>query len=183
VAFHSLAVVQSAPVLASSFVVHVAAAALWTGSVLYVAYAVLPTARAGDLGAAAFAAALDGLLQVTRWTGVALPVTGAYQLWVLYPLDGLLATTRGQLVAAMAALWGVTNGVVELGAYRVRTRDGSDRLGLARHFVRPLDAAELVGADPAALAATARPYVLAAAGLAVLLLVDAGLLAAGVAPP
>jgi len=182
VALHPLAV-QSAPVLASSFVVHVAAAALWTGSVLYVAYAVVPTARAGDLGTAAFAAALDGLLQVTRWTGVALPVTGAYQLWALYPLDaGLLATTRGQLVVAMAALWGATNGVLELGAYRVRARGGSD-LGLARHFVRPLDAAELADADPDALAAAVRPYVLAAAALAVLLLVDAGLLATGVVPP
>jgi uncharacterized membrane protein len=166
--------------LALSFAVHVAAAALWTGAVLYAAYAVLPAARAGDYGPAAFESAVDGLLRVTRWTGLALPLTGVYQAWRLYPLDALLGTTRGHLVLAMALLWTVMNGVVEAGAYRMRTHGGAS-VGVGEYvaegFVLP-GGTDDAGAV-ARLAAVGRPYEFAAAGLAVLLLVDAALLAGG----
>ena len=166
--------------LTLSYVVHVVSAALWTGGVLYAAYAVFPPARGGDLSPPAFERSVDGLLQVTRWTGIALPVTGAYQIWVLYPTDRLLGTTAGHLVVGMALLWSVMNGVVELGVYRMRTLDG-EALGVGRYMAEgfALDGdADL--SDVVDAAGTGRPYVLAAAGLAVLLLVDAGLLAAGV---
>ncbi|WP_209452145.1 hypothetical protein [Halosimplex halophilum] len=162
-------------ILTLSYVVHVVSAALWTGSVLYAAYAVLPAADAGHLGAEAFGATVDGVLQVTRWTGVALPLTGAYQVWVLYPLDALVATGRGHLVVGMAALWGLMNGVIELGVYRLRA---GGTIGLVRHFVVPFGSDEVT--DVSRAADQFRPYLRASAALAALLLVDAALLAAGV---
>lgn len=163
------------PVLVAAFVVHVVSAALWTGSALYVALAVVPAARGGDLSAAGFEWQIDGLLQVTRWTGLALPATGVYQAWQLYPLSRLLGTPRGHLVVVMAALWGAMNGLIEVGAYRMR---GDAATGPARHVVQRF--AVPAGADVATLVARGRPYLRAAAALAVLLLVDAALLAGGV---
>jgi hypothetical protein len=167
----------TAGLLTLSYVVHVVAAAFWTGAVLYGVYAVLPPALAGDLPPAGFERTVDGLLRVTRWTGLALPATGLYQIWVLYPLPRLVGTTRGHLVLAMLALWTVMNGVVETGVYRMLTDDGA-AVGVgtyvAEGFRLPADA------DVPRLAAVGRPYLLGAAALAVLLLVDAALLAGGV---
>lgn len=117
-------------------------------------------------------------MQTTRITGVVLPLTGGYQILELYPLSRLLETPRGHLVLAMVALWGLMNGLVELGVYRMRVADDSG-MGFARHTVErfTLDS----DADARELAGVARPYVLAATALGVLLLVDAALLAGGLA--
>lgn len=164
--------------LTLSYVVHVVSAAFWTGAVLFVVYAVLPSAGRGDLSPAGFERTVDGLLRVTRWTGVALPITGAYQIWVLYPLPRLLGTTRGHLVLGMLALWGLMNGIVELGVYRMQAPDG-DGPALSAYMADgfSLDA----DVDVVRRAAVGRPYFLGSAGLSVLLLVDAALLAGGVA--
>ncbi|MFB6157092.1 MAG: copper resistance protein CopD [Haloferacaceae archaeon] len=163
--------------LALSYVIHVVSAGFWTGGTLFVAYAILPAAEEGDLSAAAFERNVDGLLGVTRWTGLALPATGAYQIWVLYPLPRLVGTTAGHLVLGMLGLWGVMNTLIELGGYRMRAA-GREAPGLgaymAEGFVLGADA------DVARHATVGRPYLLAAAGLAVLLLADAALLAAGI---
>ncbi|MBB6645569.1 copper resistance protein CopD [Halobellus sp. MBLA0160] len=164
--------------LSASYVVHVLSALLWIGAVLFVASLYLPASGANgeDLGWT-----LDRLLWITRWTGVALPVTGLYQVWLLYPLPRLIGTPRGHLVLGMFLLWGVLNGVVELGVYRARTVDGSrpsfgaymsKGVGVDGGFPRE-DADE-------ALAAV-RPYLTGGAVLSVLLGVDAALLAGGLA--
>ena len=166
--------------LSLSYVVHVVSAAFWTGGVLYAAYAVFPPARDGDVGPAAFERSVDGLLGVTRWTGLALPATGAYQIWVLYPLPALFGTTRGHLVLGMLALWGTMNGLLELGVYRMRTADANgdgDPPGVGRYMAERFVVDD--GADVVRLAAVGRPYVTASVALSVLLLVDAALLAGG----
>ncbi|QZY00446.1 copper resistance protein CopD [Halobaculum rubrum] len=160
--------------LALSYVAHVVAGGLWTGGVAYAAVAVLPAARRGDLSAPGLGRSVDWLLQTTRVTGVVLPVTGGYQIWRLYPLPRLFGTTRGHLVLGMVALWGVMNGLVELGVYRMRMAEGS-RMGLGRHTIERFGLDD--DADARGAAEVARPYVLAAAALGVLLLVDAALLA------
>lgn len=165
------------PVLLGSYVVHVAAAVLWVGATLYAAYTVFPSARRGHLSVPAFERAVDGLLQTTRWTGVALPITGAYQIWVLYPLDRLFGTTAGWLVVAMLALWGAMNTVLEIGIYRMRTAEG-ESLGFGTYMQEGYVAGEEI--DVAARASVAWPFVLAAVVMGGLLLLDAGLLAAGV---
>jgi hypothetical protein len=164
--------------LSASYVVHVLSALFWIGAVLFVASLYLPASGANgeDLGWT-----LDRLLWITRWTGVALPVTGLYQVWLLYPLPRLVGTTEGHLVLGMFLLWGVLNGVVELGVYRARTVDGSrpsigaymgEGVGVDGGF--PRESAE------EALAAL-RPYLAIGTVLSVLLGVDAALLAGGVA--
>jgi hypothetical protein len=83
----------------------------------------------------------------------------------------------------MLSLWGAMNGLVELGVLRMR-REVDPDLGWGRYMAEgfPVDALAGVGGVPgsARLASVARPYLLASAGLAVLLLVDAALLAGGI---
>lgn len=170
--------------LTTAFVFHVVSGALWTGATLYVVYATLPRASDGVLGRDAFVDAAHRLLMITRWTGIVLPVTGAYMIWVLYrPLTLLTATPRGWAVIAMLSLWGVMNGVIELGVLRMR-REVDPAIGWGAYMAEgfPIDALDEGGATPSAtrLAAVGRPYLLASGGLAVLLLVDAALLAGGV---
>lgn len=163
--------------LTLSYVVHVVSAAFWTGAVLFVAYTTLPAARGGELSVAGFERTVDGLLRVTRWTGLALPITGAYQIWVLYPLPRLFGTTRGHLVLGMLALWGLMNTAIEVGVYRMQASDG-DGPGLSQYMAEGFSLA--ADADVSDRVAVGRPYLLGSAGLSVLLLVDAALLATGV---
>ena len=168
--------------LTTAFVLHVVSGALWTGATLYVAYATLPRAADGTLGRAAFVDAAHRLLMITRWTGVVLPVTGAYMIWTLYTPLGLLTTSaRGVAVLAMLSLWGLMNGLVELGVLRMR-REVDPDIGWGAYMAEGFPVDALGGDGPTAprLAAVGRPYLLASAGLAALLLVDAALLAGGV---
>lgn len=162
--------------LALSYVAHVVAGGLWTGGVAYATVAVLPAARRGDLSAPGFGRSVDWLLQTTRATGVVLPLTGGYQIWRVYPLPRLFGTSRGHLVLGMVTLWGLMNGLVELAVYRMRAADGAG-MGFGRHTIERFGLAD--EADARGAAEVARPYMLAAAALGVLLLVDAALLAGG----
>ena len=165
--------------LSASYVVHVLSALFWIGAVLFVASLHLPgrpDRTPGDLGWT-----LDRLLRVTRWTGVALPVSGLYQVWVLYPTTRLLGSTRGHLVLGMFLLWGVMNGLVEIGVYRARTVDGS-RPSLGAYMAEGVGVDGGLPRDHAAEArSTVRPYLLGGVLLSVLLGVDAALLAGGLA--
>ena len=168
----------------AAYAAHVLSGAFWTGAVLFVVYAVLPRAREGTLSRESFADAAHRLLMITRWTGVALPVTGAYLVWLLYgSVDALIATPRGWAVLAMLSLWGVMNGLVETGVLRMR-RELDPEVGWGQYMAEGFPTTAL--ADGATsptterLAAVSRPYLLASAGLAVLLLVDAALLAGGI---
>jgi len=158
----------------------VLSALFWVGAVLYVAYALVP-ARLDAVDAAGLGFALDRLLRVTRWTGLALPVTGLYQVWALYPVDRLLGTTRGHLVIGMFLLWGVMNGLVETGVYRARTVDGS-RLSVGTYMAEGVRADGGLPATHAREAlATVRPSLVVATVLSVLLAVGAALLDGGLA--
>ena len=126
---------------------------------------------------------LDRLLRVTRWTGVALPVSGRYQVWVLYPIARLLGSTRGHLVLGMFLLWGIMNRLVEVGVYRARTVDGS-RPSIGAYMAEGVGVDGGFPRDHAAEArSTVRPYLLGGVLLSVLLGVDAALLAGGLAAP
>ena len=178
----------SSVLLTIAFVFHVVSGALWTGATLYVVYATLPRAIDGTLGRETFVDAAHRLLMITRWTGVVLPVTGAYMIWVLYrPMALLTSTPRGWIVLAMLSLWGVMNGVIELGVLRMR-REVDPEIGWGEYMAEGFPIEALDGSDAGTeappsvgrLAAVGRPYLLASGGLAVLLLVDAALLASGV---
>lgn len=167
-------------VLTIAYVLHVLSGAFWTGATIYVAYAVLPSARTGQLTAAAFTEQIHRLLLITRWTGVVLPLTGVYLIWVLYtPLEVLVETQRGVAVLVMLGLWSVMNTLIEIGVFGMRR--GVDEVGLGT-YMREGFPAEILESDvtPSALAAQIRPYLLASTVCAVLLLVVAALLAGGI---
>ena len=167
-------------VLTTAYVLHVLSAALWTGGTLYVAYAVLPAASAGRLGADLFAEQLHRLLLVTRWTGLVLPVTGGYLIWVRYwPAELLLETPRGWAILTMLGLWGVMNTLVETGVLQARRAIDDPGFGTYMQEGFP---AELVpeSVDTSVLLGRVRPYLLASVACAVLLLVDAALIASGI---
>lgn len=144
--------------LTISYVLHMLFAAALTGGVLYVALFVNPTAVAGDIGNEALSRVTGGLSTLTRVSAVVLLLTGGHQAGTLYTVETLTGTGRGHLVLGMLVLWILMTGMVEVAGSKLR--DGLD-VGKLREPARE-----------------ARPFFRAAAVLAVLLLVDAGLLAA-----
>ncbi len=165
--------------LTVAYVAHVISAALWTGATLYVAYALWPDAMNGRLSARAFVGQVHKLLLITRWTGVVLPITGAYLIWVLYtPLELLVETQRGILVLSMLTLWGIMNGLIEIGVLRMRNTIGEVGFGtyMSEGFPNEL-VDESVAVEE--LASRGRPYLLGSVVCAILLLIVAALLAGG----
>jgi uncharacterized membrane protein YuzA (DUF378 family) len=144
---------------AAGYALHLIVGALWTGSVLFVALGVVPVALRGDASVELFEYAIGRLTTISRLSAVVLLLTGLWQLSVLYPsVEALTAPPRGHLVLTMIVLWLVLAAVVEVGAARARA-------GLAERKIR----------TPAA---EARPFLYAGAVVAVLVLLDAGLLVA-----
>ena len=142
--------------------VHVLVGALWVGSVVFVTGAVLPAATDGALDAAPLATIADRLVYLSRGASVVTLLTGGHLAATGYTVAALTGTARGHLVLAMVALWLVFTALVEVGRSRLVE-------GLREKRVR---------APAAAATGTFR----VAAVVGVLLLVDAGLLSAGIAP-
>ncbi|WP_340099237.1 transporter [Salinibaculum salinum] len=141
---------------AGVYVVHLLVAALWTGSVLFVAYAVLPLGKDGSLNAAPLGALAGKLTTVSRASALVLFLTGGHMAAYAYTVESLTGSPRGHLVLGMLVLWFVLAGLVEVGASKIT--DGTDQ-----DKVR----------EPAR---NASPFFQAGAVVALLLLVDAGLL-------
>jgi hypothetical protein len=138
------------------YLVHTAFAALWTGSVLFVAWAVLPLAMDGDIAPEVFGGIVSKLKWVTRGSAVLLFITGGHLAGTLYTVESLTGSGAGHLVLTMLALWFGLAAAVEIGS--AKAQRGTDE----RKIREP--------------AREARPFYLAASGLAVGLLVVAGLL-------
>ncbi|QSG06947.1 transporter [Halapricum desulfuricans] len=149
------------PELAGLYALHVLFAGLWTGAVVFVTWAVLPLARDGDLDAQPLESIAGRVKRLSRISAVLLALTGVRMAMVLDYTETtvLFETTRGYLLVGMVTLWLVLMGVVEVGASKLAD-------GTGRRKVR----------EPAR---NARPFFLGATVVAALLLVDAGLLAAG----
>lgn len=145
-------------------VLHNLFAAVWVGSVLFVAIAVLPLARDGTLGPDPLETIVDRLRFLTRVSAFFLLATGAHLAFAWYVGDGydvspLLETGQGHLVLTMIVLWLALAGVVEVGSSRIL--DGLDR-NLHRQPV-----------------SDALPFFRVAAVLAVLVILVGGLLSSG----
>lgn len=137
---------------------HLVFAGVWTGSVVFVTLGVVPTAASGDANAAPLATLTDRLKLLSRTSAVFLLVTGAYLAVTRYPGSALVDTTRGNFVLAMVVLWFLLAALVEVGARKLGD-------GFARQKVR----------TPAR---EARPFFRAGSFVAVLALVDAGIILA-----
>jgi hypothetical protein len=143
----------------ASYALHLLFAGLWTGSVLFVTYGVLPTARAGDINAAPLEAIAGKLKTVSRTSAVVLFLTGGHMAGTGYTVETLTGTGMGHLVLTMLALWVVLMGLVEVGASKLTDGTGQKKVR-----------------SPAK---EATRFFQAAAVVSLLLLLDAGLLAGG----
>lgn len=143
------------------YAVHLLVAGVWTGSVVFVTYAVLPAARDGAANAGPLATIVGKLRWLSRGSSLLLLLSGGHMAGAGYTVESLTGSPRGHLVLGMVALWFVLTGLVEVGGGKLA--DGFDRKKVR---------------EPAR---EARPFFLAATVVALLLLVDAGLLASGFA--
>jgi uncharacterized membrane protein len=145
---------------AVAYAVHLLFAGLWTGSVLFVAYAVLPAARDGDISASLLGNFSVKLTTVSRASAVVLFLSGGHVAAQRYTVETLTGTVPGYNVLAMILFWFLLAGFVEVGTSKLSDGAGADKVR-----------------EPAA---DARPFFLAASVTAGLLLVNAGLLFASV---
>jgi uncharacterized membrane protein len=143
---------------AVAYAVHLLFAGLWTGSVLFVAYAVLPVALAGDLNARPLEAVAGKLTTVSRASALLLLLTGAHLGATRYTVDSLTGSLAGYNVIAMIVLWLALGGLVEVGTSRLTDGAGRDKVR-----------------EPAA---AARPLFLGASAVSILLLANSGILIA-----
>jgi uncharacterized membrane protein len=146
------------PVEVTAYATHSLFAGLWTGSVLFVTLAVVPSARDGTLNAAPLSSIAGRLATVSRVSALALLLTGGHMAGVRHTGETLTGSTGGRLVLAMLALWLVLIATVEVGVSRLT--DGTER-----DKVR----------EPAR---ESRRFFVLASVAALLLLVNAGLLSA-----
>lgn len=138
------------------YVVHLLIAALWTGSVLFVAYAVLPLGKTGALNASPLGTIAEKLTTVSRASALLLFLTGGHMAANAYTVESLTGSSRGYLVVGMLVLWFVLAGLVEVGTSKITDGTGQDKVR-----------------EPAR---NASPFLQAGAVVSLLLLVDAGLL-------
>lgn len=138
------------------YTVHTAFSALWAGSVLFVAAAVLPLAMDGDVSPEAFGSVVSKLQWITRISALLLLVTGGHLAGTLYTAETLTGTASGYLVLVMLAMWLGLAAVIEIGSAKASR-------GIEQKKIR----------EPAR---AARPFYLLGVVFAVGLLVTAGLL-------
>lgn len=147
-------------------IIHLAFAAVWAGSVVYVALVVLPLARDGAFNTTKPLETLSGkLTTISRLSAVVLLVTGGHLAGTGYTIgengQGLFTSINGQLVLLMVVLWLALAALVEIGAKRFES-------GLNGKKIR----------EPAR---SALPLYRAGAVVAVALFVVAGLITTGAA--
>lgn len=139
---------------AGVFGVHLLFAGLWSGSVLFTTYAVLPLAMNGEARPGPLDVLTGKLRTVSRVSALLLLLTGGHLAGTRYTAASLTGSGRGYLVLAMVALWFLLAALVEIGGSKLE--DGFD----AQKVREP--------------AREARPFLLGASLTAVLLLLDAG---------
>lgn len=141
--------------------IHLLFAALWAGSVSFVAAVVLPLARDGAFNTTQPLEVISGkLTTVSRVSSLVLFLSGSHLAGRTYTAESLFGSTNGRLVLVMVALWLVLTALVEIATKRFEA-------GLTGKKIR----------EPAR---DALPVFRAAAVAAIGLLVVAGLLSANV---
>lgn len=94
-------------------------AAFWVGATVYVTVAVLPALRDGE-GSTKMVERLSSRFTVLSLAcAVVLFLTGGHLAGTLYTFEGLVETTRGNLVLTMTALWLVLAVVLHVGTRKL----------------------------------------------------------------
>jgi uncharacterized membrane protein len=143
----------------SMYSLHLLFGGVWTGAVVFATLAILPLARDGVANAEPLAQIVGKLRTLSRASALVMLATGGHMAGTGYTVESLTGSTRGHLVLGMVALWLLLIVLVEVGG-------GKLAAGFDEKKVR----------EPAR---EARPFFLAGSLVAVLLLLDAGLLASG----
>ncbi|MFC3960144.1 copper resistance protein CopD [Halovivax cerinus] len=125
---------------------HLLVAAIWAGSVCFVALSVVPAARDGVFTTTDPLTTLLGTLKrVSRASSVLLLLTGGHMAGRIYTSETLVSTVNGQLVLLMTALWLVLTILVEVAAKRFETGlDAKQLRGPARETLGLFRAAAVV---------------------------------------
>jgi hypothetical protein len=120
---------------AGVYAVHMIFAALWTGSVLFTAYVVLPLGRNGDLNATPLRTVAGKLTTVSRSSAAVLFLTGGHMAAAAagYTVESLTGTPRGHLVISMIVLWFALAGLVEVGTSKLTDGTGKDKVREPAH--------------------------------------------------
>ncbi|MHC3436525.1 copper resistance protein CopD [Natrialbaceae archaeon A-gly3] len=134
-----------------SRIAHLVFAALWAGSVFYVALVVLPLARDGAFNSTKPLEVISGkLTTISRVSSLVLFISGSHLAGVLYTVDGgsrdLFTSINGQLVLAMVALWLILTALVEIGAKRLESGLNGKKLREPAHDALPIFQAATVAA-------------------------------------
>lgn len=137
-------------------IVHTMFAAIWTGSTLLVAGAIVPATRRELLSEEAITLIARRFWYLTITSALLLFFSGGHLAGTRYTVETLQSTGRGHLVLTMVGLWFVLTVVLYLG-FRQLTRISQEK-------------------SMATAATAARPWFLGASAVSIALLVVAGLL-------
>ena len=94
-------------------------AAVWVGATVYVTFAVLPTLRDGKGDTKTVERLSSRFTALSIVSVFVLFVTGGHLAGTLYTFEGLVGTTRGNLVLTMLALWLVLAIVLHVGTKKL----------------------------------------------------------------
>jgi uncharacterized membrane protein len=146
------------PLEVATYATHTLFAGLWTGSVLFVTYGILPGARDGKFNAEPLQLIAGKLTTISRVSAVLLFLTGSHMAAARYTTETLTGSQPGYLVLTMLTFWLFLAATTEVATSKLTA-------GTERDKVR----------QPAR---NARRFFLLASFFAALLLVNAGLLSA-----
>ncbi|WP_248897981.1 transporter [Haloplanus halobius] len=99
--------------------IHLLFAGLWAGSVIFVAFGVLPTARDGGFDAGPLTDLIGRFRLGSRIASLVLFLTGGHLAAARYTSETLVGSSRGHLVIGMVLLWLALTGLVEVGSGRL----------------------------------------------------------------
>ena len=127
--------------------IHLVFAAIWAGSVFYVAFVVLPLARDGAFNTTKPLEGISGkLTMLSRTSALVLLLSGGHLAGQRYTSETLFESANGRLVLAMVALWLAFAALVEIGAKRLETGLNGKKLRVPAADALPLyRAAAVVG--------------------------------------
>ncbi|WP_252700002.1 copper resistance protein CopD [Natronosalvus vescus] len=132
------------PIDIASRLAHLVFAAVWAGSVFYVAFVILPLARDGAFNTTKPLETISTkLTTISRVSALVLLLTGGHLAGTGYSFDGdgapgLFTSANGQLVALMVVLWLALAALVEIGAKRFESGLNGKKLREPAHRALPL---------------------------------------------
>jgi len=142
-----------------AYAFHLTFAALWTGAVIFTTYAVLPLGQSGDASPGVLSRIAGKLSLVNRSSSLLMLLSGGYLWTALDYTSRFPDDTESHLVLTMVVLWLVLTGLVEVGVSRLKDAGDSGKVRTPAN--------------------NARPFLLGASVVAVLLLLDAAALVGG----